>query len=370
MARRKAASQAMPQTPAEVSASDAIASTPVSTAAPSLDAIVKSLDAIAKANGLAEPHEPATVATSDLPAMAQVLPEASPQVTPPMLTTIEAPKTELPTIEPAKIGSAKIATLTLDPPKLATIDIPEFTPISVAAVPSLDDVRPGEPEAPAATTNVTDFPAWARVRRLLPFAASIVIAAAAGAMAGSLATTGLNAIWASAPTTQTADAKPLQDAIARINAELAALKSAIDSSGKTSSAQLIKLSDRFDKYERAQAEPAAKLAKLTEAVDRIERRTPGSQVAARDVTGSIAAPTIAAPTTQPAAEAAKPGPPVLEAWRVRSVYNGAALIQGRMGSVVEVEPGDTLPGLGRIETIRRQDGRWVVVTSKGLILAR
>jgi hypothetical protein len=29
-----------------------------------------------------------------------------------------------------------------------------------------------------------------------------------------------------------------------------------------------------------------------------------------------------------------------------------------------------LPGLGRIENIRRQDGRWVVVTSKGLILAR
>jgi hypothetical protein len=192
-------------------------------------------------------------------------------------------------------------------------------------------------------------------------------------MAGSLATAGLNAIWAGAPsTTQTADAKPLHDAIARINAELAALKTAIDSSGKTSSAQLIKLSDRFDKYERAQAEPAAKLAKLADAVDRIEHRTPTSPTSSsHDVTGSIAAPTIAAPATQPAAEQTKAaGPAVLEGWRVRSVYNGAALIQGRLGSVVEVEPGDTLPGLGRIETIRRQDGRWVVVTSKGLIVAR
>ena len=27
-----------------------------------------------------------------------------------------------------------------------------------------------------------------------------------------------------------------------------------------------------------------------------------------------------------------------------------------------------VPGLGRIEAIRKQDGRWVVVTSKGLIL--
>jgi hypothetical protein len=29
-----------------------------------------------------------------------------------------------------------------------------------------------------------------------------------------------------------------------------------------------------------------------------------------------------------------------------------------------------VPGLGRIDAIRRQDGRWVVVTSKGLIVAR
>jgi len=55
---------------------------------------------------------------------------------------------------------------------------------------------------------------------------------------------------------------------------------------------------------------------------------------------------------------------------VRSVYNGAALIQSRVGGVMEVEPGDNLPGLGRIEKIHRQDGKWVVVTSKGLIVTR
>jgi hypothetical protein len=35
--------------------------------------------------------------------------------------------------------------------------------------------------------------------------------------------------------------------------------------------------------------------------------------------------------------------------------------------MVEVETGDVLPSLGRIEAIRRQDGRWVVITSKGMI---
>ena len=28
------------------------------------------------------------------------------------------------------------------------------------------------------------------------------------------------------------------------------------------------------------------------------------------------------------------------------------------------------PGIGRVETIKRQDGRWVVVTPKGVILSQ
>ena len=348
MGKRKADQPNSDMPEATDSAPDTIAA-PVGTEAPLLDAI-------ARAEAAPSP-EPATVAAIDAPAIASGLtPDITPAVTPPTLTLVEAPKLETPKLEPLKIDAPKIE-------------------MTTAAPPALDDVRPGASEAPAAAaTHVTELPAWTRVRRLMPFAASIAIAAAAGAMAGSLATAGLNALWAGAPAaTQTADAKPLHDTIARINAELAALKSTIDNSGKTANSQLTKLGDRFDRLERAQSEPVAKLAKLAEAVDRIEHRAPAAQAAAaHDVTGSIAAPTLAAPATQPTVDPAKlpPGPPVLDGWRVRSVYNGAALIQGRMGAVIEVEPGDNLPGLGRIETIRRQDGRWVVVTSKGLILAR
>ena len=46
--------------------------------------------------------------------------------------------------------------------------------------------------------------------------------------------------------------------------------------------------------------------------------------------------------------------------------SGTALIEGRMG-IIEVEQGDLVPGLGRVDAIRKQDGRWVVVTSRGLI---
>jgi hypothetical protein len=264
----------------------------------------------------------------------------------------------------------EIAPATAAATVMAAVDAPERATIGVEPAAPRDDVRPSEPIASAARRASAAMAEWARAHLRAPRAATVAIAAVLGAMAGALATAGLGSLWADAPATQAADAQPLRDAIARINADLLALRSAIDSSGKTATSQLARLGDRFDRFERAQAEPAAKLARLAEAVDRIDRRAPASG-SAHDVTGSIAAPAIAAPATQPAAEPARaPGPPVLDGWVIRRVYNGAALIQGRLGAVVEVEPGDTLPGLGRIETIRRQDGRWVVVTSRGVILAR
>ncbi len=61
--------------------------------------------------------------------------------------------------------------------------------------------------------------------------------------------------------------------------------------------------------------------------------------------------------------------PTLDDWVLRDVANGGALIEGRRG-MFEVYAGDPVPGLGRVDAIRRQDGRWVVVTSRGLIVSR
>ncbi|MFN5034923.1 MAG: hypothetical protein ACK5E0_00100, partial [Bradyrhizobium sp.] len=79
----------------------------------------------------------------------------------------------------------------------------------------------------------------------------------------------------------------------------------------------------------------------------------------------------------PAAAAAAPAAPrpevgrlpVVDGWALRDVGNGGALIEGR-GGIYEVYAGDPVPGLGRVDAIRKQDGRWVVVTSKGLIVSR
>ena len=92
-----------------------------------------------------------------------------------------------------------------------------------------------------------------------------------------------------------------------------------------------------------------------------------SPVAAKDVTASITPPAAAAPADGPKAEVARL--PTVEGWVLRDVARGVALIESRRG-IYEVYAGDLVPGAGRVDAIRRQDGRWVVVTSKGLIVAR
>jgi hypothetical protein len=202
--------------------------------------------------------------------------------------------------------------------------------------------------------------------RAMPLAASIALAAVLGATAGALATAslaGLVAGNASPGIASTQDMRALKESLVHMNTEMVSLKAAIGDSGKTANAQFAKFGERLDRFERAQAEPAARLAKITEA---IERRPPSTtSTAASETTASLAAF-----TPPPAAEPARPaGPPIVDGWALRGVSNGAALIQGRLG-IIAVEPGDHLPGLGRIENIRRQDGRWVVVTTKGLIVTR
>jgi hypothetical protein len=310
---------------------------------PTVSETVKLADA-ATAAALPEPAKLAATTAAELPPpepveaiAAATNPEPSP-----VSATVEASKLESTIVEPARPQPAEIRAETVAP----------------AAAPSL-------------LSGWSASLSLARARRLAPLAATIVIAAALGAMAGSLATAGLGGQTASTPVAPSADARAVKEQVARLHAEIAALKTSIDGSAKSASAQLIRLGDRLDRFEKAQAEPNAKLAKLAEAFDRIERRAPTTSLAAaaaHDITGSV---TALAPASQLAPSETRPAsPPVLEGWRVRSVYDGAALIQARAGGVMEVEPGDNLPGLGRIEAIRRQEGKWVVVTSKGVILAR
>jgi len=316
------------------------------------------------AEGLTTVESPALVppqseqAASETPAVSVPAPERS--VTP--VVSADISETTVPPADTPKFEAVPSApSISSPPPVMPTSEI------------RVDAVRPGEPIASAAVAVASDVASrWADAQRFMPLAATIAIAAVVGATAGSFVTAGMGRMWASPRPAPIADTRHLRDSIARLNSELAALKASIETSSKTASTQFIKLTDRFDRFERSQIEPTLKLAKLTESVERMERRAPANTTTntaatTRDTTGSIAG---AQPQPSIGDQFRPAAVPVLEGWVVRSVFNGAALIQGRYGNIMEVEPGDTLPGLGRIETIRRQDGRWVVMTSRGMIVAR
>jgi hypothetical protein len=189
-------------------------------------------------------------------------------------------------------------------------------------------------------------------------AAAIALAIAGGAVAGSLGTLWITRADQNEQALARNETNQLKSAIERLNSDLTAVRSSVESSGRGVSTQVARLTERMDKVERAQTEPATKIAKINETLERLDRRT-------RDLPDLPAVPErISAPV--PIKEI--PRVSVVPGWVVRSVYDGMALIQGRIG-LIEVEVGDPLPGGGRVEAIRRQDGRWVVVTSKGLILA-
>lgn len=204
---------------------------------------------------------------------------------------------------------------------------------------------PPDAAAPAETPAETKSNTTRRISRFVVLALAMTIAAAAGSVAGAMAGAALVR-----PTLETpANESVLKDAIAKLSGEIADLKASLEASSKSSKAQLAKMSERLERTEKAQTEPAAKLAKLSDAVDRLEKKSD-------DVTGSIA-------------EKQQARPPVLQGWALREVYNGYALVESRYG-IFEVGPGSRLPGVGRVQTIRREDGRWVVVTAKGLIASR
>ncbi len=76
-------------------------------------------------------------------------------------------------------------------------------------------------------------------------------------------------------------------------------------------------------------------------------------------TGSIApkGPMLPAPET---------GPTTIEGWTVLDVRGGTVVLGGPEG-VQMAKRGDTVPGIGRINSIVRWGNRWIVATASGLI---
>jgi hypothetical protein len=280
--------------------------------------------------------------------------EEMPKVDPPKVLAgkADAEKAETSKAETSKAETSKAEIPTADAPR-----IPGRVMIMSAGARSWSRNDAGP--APESEPNSGMF----GKRRLGALAAVVALAAVAGALGGAVATASLRQIGGD--NTASVANHALEASVARLDADIQALKVGADHASKLGMTQFNKTSERLDKVEKAQLEPAAKLAKLSEAVEKLHA-TPPAAAAAKETTGSISPPPAAA-AAAPKVEVARL--PTVEGWSLRDVADGGALIEGRQG-IFEVYAGDPVPGLGRIDAIRRQDGHWVVVTSKGLIVAR
>jgi hypothetical protein len=195
-----------------------------------------------------------------------------------------------------------------------------------------------------------------RPRRFALLTVCVALSAGLGALGGSLAVDAIGRLLAPPPPAPAAHAdaseeiRALKDSVAQLRPNLkaigdnvAAVRAGLNASFSSSTAQFAKIAEAIEKLERHQA----------------ERHVAAAPPPASEATGSIA------PAPASASKPASPG--VVEGWVLRKAYRGAALVEGRYG-IIEIEPGDHLPGVGRVEEIKRQDGHWVVVTARGLIV--
>jgi hypothetical protein len=185
-------------------------------------------------------------------------------------------------------------------------------------------------------------------------AAGLALAALLGSSVRSLPTLGF------AQLSPKASAKSATDDANALQVELAALKASLETAMRNDNIQLAKMADRLHRVERTGKEPDTRLTHIARAVDRLEKRAAAIKnlEKIREINAKIADAVPSEPKTSDKA---------LDGWIVQDVHHGRALVESRNGGVFVVGPGASLPGLGRVEAIQRQDGEWVVITARGLI---
>jgi hypothetical protein len=252
--------------------------------------------------------------------------------------------------------TAEDGPLLIEGPKGASADTPiiDLEPLHADAGERIAGDDGSESAAPENTP-----PRWLPANA--PLAAAIVFAIVLGALAGAATTAALMRDAAPPPSITAIDAtRDLKHSVAQLSNELATLKAGIATAQRNANAQFGKLAERLDRTEKAQAEPAAKLAKIQDSLDRLDRRqqqvATTAAPAAADITGSVTPKTDA-------------HPPVADGWRLRDFYAGRAIVQSRNGTLFEVGPGSSLPGLGKVESVKRENGQVVVLTKGGIIAA-
>jgi hypothetical protein len=241
--------------------------------------------------------------------------------------------------------------------ELPQIESPSISPAEIApAAEPVTQPTPVVETAPApALKPLLAKPAFLKIKwtphkkRTAVLAASVALAALLGAAAGAIGTNaGLAARKPAADVAALDERKAMQQSIARLSKEVASLKTNLDAASKTAQNFAAKTADRL-----------AAMAEITGSI------APPQTVPA---SGPEATPL---PPPRPAQEAVAPPPvrlAVVPDWTIRMARDGMALVQGH-GELYQAVLGAPLPGLGPVQTIKREDGRWMVVTPRGIIVS-
>lgn len=172
----------------------------------------------------------------------------------------------------------------------------------------------------------------ARHKRQALLAASVAMAAAFGVVAGLAAGGGF-----ATPKHEVASLSEnhaTQRSIGKLGKEIAALKVSIAAAAKSARSDIAKTAERVP-----------------------------------ETTGSIPVPPRAVPTPTPRPIATAMRAPLLRDWAIRFVRDGYVYVGQGHGDTYQVQLGAPLPGLGPVQAVKHKNGRWLVVTPKGLIVA-
>jgi hypothetical protein len=205
-----------------------------------------------------------------------------------------------------------------------------------------DEAIDEAPAEPAEETVASAMPAHSA--RFLMLAASVAFAATFGSFVGSVSGSGfVRYFYPMTPeaTTERASAESSGDALRAIKqqlAELSTIKANLDTASRSTTTQIAKIADRLDRLD---------------------------QHASTETTGSIASAPASA--SAPVTEQPKLTDRILQDWIVQDVQNCRALVESRSGGVFDVGAGSVLPGVGRVDAVKRQDGQWLVLTARGTI---
>lgn len=217
-------------------------------------------------------------------------------------------------------------------------------------------------------------PTWVAPLATLAVAAMLVVCACTGVIAYLTTQPAQSNVAANAEIRNLRETvAQLRKQVSGVSENLDGLRTAVDQSSKATNDRFGRFAENLDRIERVSSSSTAKLDKLaqgqTQAQAQVQAQAPAtvaSQPAsqAMPMMASVAAPEVTG--SVPPSERSSAPRKVVKGWSVRQAYEGIAILQSPNG-VVEVVLGQQVPGLGRIEEIRNENGRLVVESSGGVI---